>query len=633
MEDNQALQIERMELISNTMIIKSLCRPRAFERILGVRDSAVPDTGIRANDLAVGFELMVQPALHGILDRVIRFPDILGIAGDELLLRWWSKVQGDDGTSLSAAIDDEGTEIARIAGGIDGLMTSFRRAGVSWDSLSEVGKEANMLADDLLDIFGDCRISILSGDSDTSDAHRILQLTTLRHLRDYWIQGPESHTFRYCRGLATRWEQISRPGDSMFDIQSHRDPMRQVPKIDAGGFEPGWLIGKLAAVTVSLRETNLWVKGLPDPRVLLRESVDLDQAWEKGNAIFRAVEERYPNECEYGLEAPPTLPSPILSSLTAPDSHASAADSLASLLGRSALLIGSRDARSRLHIATIVSGLACKLQENRPIEIIRIFHFPESDGVSLAVLMPAVGMFSDASQWWVFHHAYRVGGTDASSSRDLAMLDETAGNLGGSVRYRDLVAVPAQRLLELCDTRQFQHLSEQVREQEKVASTIRGVFPELLSILLLSNARYHFIRTSVEISFDELGDREFDTVGVQLASHGADCRIIEVKGGSASRRNLEQAVERFADAVRAASQNRELLADTLGWPEPIKSVSGVFVAMARSVDIPEALERLNVEIWDLDRFKEELRRAKLPESRINLLEESLEVWEIGDFDF
>ena len=633
MEDTQALQIERMELISNTMIIKSLCSPRAFERMLRVRDSAVPNTGIRANDLAIGFELMAQPALHGILDRVIRFPELLGIAGDELLLRWWSMVQGDDGTILSTAIDDEGTEIARIAGGIDGLITSFRRAGVSWDSLAEVGKEANMLADDLLEISRDCRISVLSGVPDTSDAHRILQLTTLRHLRDYWIQGPESDIFRYCRGLVTRWEQISRPGDSMFDIQSHRDPMRQFPKIDAGDFEPGWLIGKLAAVTVSLQETDLWVEGLPDPGVLLRESADLDQAWEKGNAIFRAVEERYPDECEFGLEAPPTLPSPILPSLTAPDSQASAADSLASLLGRSALLIGSRDARSRLQIATIVLGLACNLQESRPIEIIRIFHCPESDGVSLAVLMPADGMLSDASQWWVFHHAYRVRGTDASSSRDLAMLDETAGNLGGSVRYRDLVAVPAQRLLDLCDTRQFQHLSEQVREQEKVASTIRGVFPELLSVLLLSKAGYHFIRTSVEISFDELGEREFDTVGVQLASHGGDCRIIEVKGGSASRRNLEQAVERFADVVRATSQNRALLADTLGWPEPIKSVSGVFVAMARSVDIPEALERLDVEIWDLDRFKEELRRAKLPESRINLLEESLEVWEIGDFDF
>ncbi len=632
MGDSRALQIERMELISNTMIVKSLCNPRAFERMLGMHDSAVPNTGIRANDLAVGFELMVQPALHGILDRVIRFPELLDIAGDELLLRWWRMVQGDDGTILLGAIDDAGTEIARIAGGIDGLITSFRRAGVSWDRLAEVSKEANGLADDLVEISRDCRISVLSGVSDTSDAHRILQLTTLRHLRNYWIQGPESNTFRYCRGLPTRWEHLSQPGDSMFDIQSHRDPMRESPEIDARDFESGWLIGKMAAVTVSLQETDLWVKGLPDPGVLLRESAKSDQAWEKGNAIFRAVEEQYPVECEFGLKAPPTLPSPILPWFTAAEVQASASDRLSSLLGRSPLLIGSRDARSRLQIETVVSGLACNLQRDRPIEIIRISHWPESEGVSLAVLMPAVGMFGDASQWWVFHHAYRVRGSDASSSRDLGRLDEIAGNLGGSVRFRD-VAVPAQRLLDLCDTRQFRHLLEQVRKQEKVASTIRGVFPELLSILLLSQAGYHFVKTSVEVSFDDLGEREFDTVGVQLASQGGDCKIIEVKGASASRRGLEQAVERFAEAVRAASQDRTLLADTLGWPEPIESVSGVFIAMARYIDISEALERLDVEIWDLDRFEEELRRAKLPESRINLLEESLEVWEIGDSDF
>lgn len=630
--DVRGLQIERMELMSNAMIVRSLCGPGAWDRMLDLRDSLVPDSGIRANDLAVGYELMAQPALHGILDRVIRFPDLLGIEGDEGLFRWWRIVQGDDGTTLDALIGGTGTEMERVAGGIDWLITSFRRSGVSWDRLADVSRDAGALSEELLEIADDCCIVVLSGDPDSIDAHRILKVSTIRHLRDYWAQGPLSETFRYCRGLPARWEHVAPPGDSMFDVQSQRDSLPRLPGFDRRDYEPGWLTGKLAAVTVSLQQLGLWSGDGPGPGALLRESVRLDRVWEAGNEIL-AAGVLHPEDCEFALAAPPTLPSPVLPSLTAPVSRVSPAERLASLLGRSALLIGSRDARSRLQIETIVSGLACILRDSRPVEIIRVFHSPESDGVSLAVLMPAVGMISDASQWWVFHHAYRVRDADAASSGELSRLDETAGDLGGSIRYRDLVDVPAQHLLNLCDSSQFQHLLQQVRQQEKVASAIRGVFPELLSFPLLSQAGYHHVRTSVEASFEGLGDREFDAVGIQLASRGGDCRIIEVKGGSASRRDLVREVERFDAAVRAVRENRAAFADTLGWPEKIRTVSGVFIAMARSADIPEPPGQVDVEIWDLDRFMEELRGAGLPETRIDLLEQSLEVWEVVGADF
>ena len=152
MMDDRVRQTERMEMMSNAMIVRSLCSPGAFERILGLRDSLVPDSGITANDLAVGFGLMAQPALHGILDRVIRFPELLDIEGDDELLRWWRVVQGDDGTTLDTLIGGTGTEIERIARGVDGLITSFRRSGVSWEGLAEVSREANRLADELLAI-------------------------------------------------------------------------------------------------------------------------------------------------------------------------------------------------------------------------------------------------------------------------------------------------------------------------------------------------------------------------------------------------------------------------------------------------------------------------------------------------
>ncbi len=630
MMDDRVLQTERLELMSNAMIVRSLCGPGAFDRMLELRNSVVPDSGIPPNDLAVGYSLMAQPALHGILDHVIRFPNLLGIEGDEGLFRWWRIVQGDDGTTLDALIGGTGTEMERIAGGIDLLITSFRRSGVSWDRLADVSRDAGALTEDLLEIAGDWRIVGPPGKPDGIDARRILEMSTVRHLRDYWAQGPLSETFRYCRGLPARWEHVAPLGDSMFDVQ--RDSLPRFPGFDERDYEPGWLTGKLAAVTVSLRQLGLWPGDVPDPAALLRESSQPDRAWETGNEILDAVRALHPEDDDFVLAAPPALPSPVLPSLTAPVSRVSPEERLASLLGRSVLLVGSRDARSRLQIETIVSGLACILRGRRPVEIIRVFHGPESDGVSLAVLMPAVGLFSDASQWWAFHHAYRVRDADAASSAELSRLGDIAGDMGGSIKYRDLYELPARSLLDLCDSRQFQYLLEQVRQQEKVTSAIRGVFPELLSIPLLSQAGYHLVRTSVEVSLEGLGDREFDAVGVQLESRGGDCRIIEVKGGSASRRDLAREVERFDAAVRAVRENRSTFADALGWPEEIRTVSGVFIAMARSADIPEPPGQMDVKVWDLDRFMEELRGAGIPGSRIDMLEQSLEVWEVEGVD-
>lgn len=626
------MQIGRMDLMSNAMIVRSLCGPGAFDQMLELRDSLVKEAGVRANDLAVGYALTVQPALHGILDRVVRFPGLLDIEGDEDLCRWWRRVQGEDGTTLGALVGGTGTEMERIAGGTDRLITSFRRSGVSWDRLGDVSGDAGALADELLEIARDCPVKALSGDPDGSDVRRILATSTIRHLRDYWAQGPISPTFRYCRGLPAHWVHVAPPGDSMFDVQSHRDSLRALPGFDERDYEPGWMTGKLAAATLSLHRLGLWPGALPTPAALLWESVRLDRVWEAGSRVLDVARVLHPDDGEFVLAAPPSLPSPVLPSLTAPASRVSAAERLASLLGRSALLIGSRDAPSPLQIETIVSGLACRLRDSRPIEIIRVFHSPESDGVSVAVLMPAAGIIGDASRWWVFHHAYRVRDADAGSSGELARLDEIAGNLGGSIKYSDLAGVPARTLLDLCDSGQFQNLLEQVRKQEKVTSTIRGVFPELLSVLLLSHAGYHYVRTSFKVSLAGLGNREFDAVGVQLASRGGDLRIIEVKGGSASRHGLDREVDRFGAAVRAVSENRVTFADALGWPEEIRTVSGVFIAMAGSIDIPDAPGQADVEIWDLDRFREELRGAGLPESRIDLLEESLEIWEVGDFD-
>ena len=219
-----------------------------------------------------------------------------------------------------------------------------------------------------------------------------------------------------------------------------------------------------------------------------------------------------------------------------------------------------------------------------------------------------------------------------AAMRGLGSLHDIADSLGSSINRIDLDGVPAERMLELCDDRAFLHQSRQVRDKERIASDIRGVFPELLSVALLSQAGYHLVRPSVEVQFDDVGRRQIDCAGVQLPGDGGDCRIVEVKGGAASRHDLDRAVRRFAQTVVLAGEQRTRIADALGWSQRIVTVSGLFIAMA-DIGVPEDLKGLGIEIWTLSRFKEELLEADIPASYVSLLDVSLEVWEEDKWDF
>ena len=124
------------------------------------------------------------------------------------------------------------------------------------------------------------------------------------------------------------------PGESMFDIQTHRDHMSMLPEYNPAEFEPGWMVGKLSAVTVSLGETEQWSGSLGNPYRLLRQNSDPDQAWEAGTRILRDTPGGDLTGFEFGLEQPLRLPAKILPSLSAQVSLADSVDRLAALLGR-----------------------------------------------------------------------------------------------------------------------------------------------------------------------------------------------------------------------------------------------------------------------------------------------------------
>ncbi len=629
MIEDRLTQADRLKLMSNAMLIKSLCSVTAFDRMLEIRNHVFSETGVKENDLALGYKLVVQSGLWGLLDGIIYSPGLLGLEPDYHLYRWWNIVQGDDLTKLRAALTDPDSELARVTSGIDDVITAYLRAGVSWEKLSEVNQRVEQIADELLEVAHTCRVSGRADSGQNQSLDQILLLGTVGLLQSSWFEDVGSPKFRYGRRKATEWKHLELPGESMFDIQTHRDQMRMLPEYDHTEFKPHWLIGKLSAVTVSLQETAQWSEALENPHKLLQQNSDPGRCWKAGRRIFRVTPSLDLEGLDYGLKQPTALPPRILPSLSAKVTLADPVDRLAALLGKRPKLIASRDSASRRHIEIIVSGLALELPDKHPIEILRIVHgseVNEPNEVSLALRMSS----GTSSEWWVFDRPYIAEGLNPSDDQRVALINDLAKRLGRDIEWTHLDDVPVESLLSLCDSRPFLRLLDQFKKQERIMQGIRRAIPELLSAQLLSQSGYPQVRISLNVTFPPDIKREIDSIGIRFTAAGSECKVIEVKGQSDSARDLDQHIGKFYETLRLVDTHRSVVEEALGTADPIQSVSGLFISMAKDVELADYASRPDLDFWDFDRFVEELLKAGFDELYVGLLQASLIFWE-SDF--
>ena len=237
---------------------------------------------------------------------------------------------------------------------------------------------------------------------------------------------------------------------------------------------------------------------------------------------------------------------------------------------------------------------------------------------------------SDGSEWWVFDRAYRVGEPDVGKDKTATRINRIAERLGQQIEWIDLTDVPVKRLLTLCDYRSFQRLRHKFEELERTAQRIRGAFPELLAVQLLSQTGYHPVRASLTITFPDCVEREIDAVGIRLANDLGVCRIVEVKKQSASQHDIERYIRRLNETVQLVDLNPSAIAKLVGFSGSIQSVSGLFISMAKDIDMSDFAKQYGIEFWNFDRFVDELRKAGFTERYTDLLQESLVVWE-NDF--
>ena len=653
MTEDQDTLSDRLLFFSDALVLKSLCNPVALKRLREIRDSDHFCTPRQKANLLLGYKLVVQTALYSMLDEIIMEPELLGLNDDVHLRRWWRRIQGEDGLILNAAITRQYSDLARVASGINGLLISLIQSGASWDLLFQVAESVCPLAEELLSIAGECPATTIAGTSAKLNSKEILPVCVIERLHEYLDERRQLFlAFTYSLRKPTEWMPMQHEGIGLGPlgiVETYRDHVSALP--DSPPLKSEWIIGILAAVTVSLQELELWGQGLPNPNEVFENAPDPLEAWNLAVGVLdNQLKGEFPS-FKYKLGSPAKLPSKILSTLSERVFLPNSADRLRALFAGNSLLLSSRYDLAVMYFEIVVAGLISTLPIDTKIEVLKIMHGSNQDDVipvSFAVLIPAIGLMGDYSVWWVFDRVYFINGPDEPYSPISSRVDEILARLDNRINLLELSHIPIDHLLSLSDEGSFQYLASQLKAQHRISSDLRGEMPELLSALLLVHSGYERTRVGLEVCFPDIGKKELDAIGVKSTSEGVKCLIVEVKGKSDSQYDLVNASQSFAEKVRSAGKNPSLLKEYLGYPGTIERVSGLFIAMApidnlgdsslpgplRDPASVKTIKKLiygqkNIEFWDFSRFVKELKEAGISDRYLDLLQKSLLPWHMG----
>ena len=670
MEENRDTEQIRLRFFADAFVLSTLCKPSSLESLSSVLAANRTHGQWWETHFLRGYKLVAETALYGLLDRIIRHPSLLEMEEDSRLSHWWAFIQGDDGTSLNAAISDESSRLGQVASRVDHIMTRLRKSVRPWQRFQGAAKEAGEFADLLCEVGHACAVASFDGNEGTPDTQALLKASAIERLDDFCVEHGElgiAYHYVHRESIRNVQPQWGAGLGSLEEAETSRD---HVPRPFLTTQMPDDLgVGVLAAVVISLREFGFSIE-LPElaDDVSPESRTGTEALTSAREALERAGARRCPS-MSFGLKPAQEIPVETIRALGGQPVAMRPEDRLRVLLSGSTQLVGSRDHFDVRRFEVLVEGIASLLPEDCPIDVLRVVHSDHPGGiesVSIGVSMPVPSVaLEDRSAWWVFYGVYMLDKFEPANRAAHEAIEAILRKLKGRIRLEEISEVLTKDLVDLIDESALREENRQLREQVQALKTLndklRGAIPEMLSGLLLARTGYRYVRTSHKVRYPGVGERELDAVGVRSSDSGAECLIVEAKGHYDSQHDLMKQVQRLEEKVQLARSNRQVVSQSLEIGEPITSFKGRFVAMAdlgdvlsyREEDVEEDAEEefsplgltrhvaevkelldgvADIEVWDYGRFKSELQQAGMPEEYIKLVERSVMTWHVGFLD-
>lgn len=600
---------KRLTLLLDLTVLEALCSADAVDRLRGESTAL---RGGHLKSLLLGYRLAIATPLYGMVEGVVDNPPMLGFEFDDGLYDFLHYSHNNKPASLSSAVSDPGSDLARLCHVFDDLHHSLRTTAPTLDDTVTVIQLCSSFAARLREIMTETRVVSLATGEEISNGASIFRGCLAHRILDYVYYGA-SMLFRAYE-MVWKGEAEYQPADDLFVriAETHLDdvalfpPNRIVPI--------AWMDGTVLGFRIVNQVNEL---GFPQTD---SERVD-KETWYEGIRAFgdRARhEDDWPREkiglTEFSL---PHIQS-MLEQIDEDTDHVSSSQRLTAILGPDTVhLMTSTESTAPLELEVMLRGAVMGRGDSK-VRLLLLAHSVASDDrewVSVAFRLPVYGAFSNASKWFLFYKMYHTGYVfDTDVARATTAVERLLSEFKGNLEVEELSGLDSEDFLPLCVPPAFRAMRALSLGAVETNAELRSGNSELLAAFWLVGQGYDNVKVSLRHA--ALGEFEYDAIGVK----NGECLVLEVKGSEISDHELEEQIRRFADKIDRLRGQLPDLAKALGYESHIRGISGLFVFLGDLGDFTPTVT--SIPLWDYNHFVEAVQAVGIPDRIVGLLDRS-----------
>jgi len=586
-----------------------------------------------------GLKLATVVAMDSYVHSVVDAPDLLGVKPDYDYYDY-THFTKSRGRSIARSAPRTNHTISKFVNNANILL--FRIIGINdWEFINSYRKEFDSFASALRNIFLNCYLARDSNGNQV-DVEFALNVDSTGHMiTNYTNLMPLLHIYtNYYHDFNTK---IIPPYDEAFDefqrdYQTRFDRINLMSEFLPKSIPDSWAVG----YAITIHET---MKSIISDKQMADKLVDLDP-------VVREIKhwaefERYPKKLDqvigppaffghykYSLREPPS--SNMVQELLGEPKARFSPERVLSILGNRARIVdsGSSSGAAYLNFICLLDGAL--IRSKRTNEKVRLAIFihkldGERENYSLGLFMPAYGKYglTNASMWWIFH--YIGNNHSGTASRQWG---QVWNKISRNAKHIELIYIEANEdeFLKYCEDPGYVRLDTEIRCIDQMVGRLRGTYPELLLANMLTNRGFYPVKLRIESGLlrghrDINGD--LDVVGFKIQGDTCEIVVFESKGGARSDIELDDDLVKFSNTVKLLSNNPNKLCDECGIRFRGKYlIKGYFVSMA---NMPNANVPENITFWDFAHFRDELKKAGVPDIYLDLLKQMPVQVDLGGF--
>ncbi len=561
MVDVSSRQIEsaRQMLFADALVLKTLCNRQALDNLEEIRSSLGPDHGSGSDlfSLMHGYKLVVATSLYGLLDCIVRHPELLGLEQDVRFQQSWAFSHKRQVIASGSAFTQPQSHFAMVITSMHDMMTQLRIAA-NWDSTKNAIGEAEPISNALWQSATACT-PVPFRNGDPPDTNESLRRGAIERLDDYLQDDRFGLTYEF---LWMNWKEPNASNSWIADedpfsgIETHLDSLPLLFPIKSSG--PRWFTGITAGMSVSISR-------------LVKGNNNRSSATELFNELLASqgkLKELLSDEMggvfhsqEFGLKGLPAANAQELLASSSSIPCIPPDERLQALVGNEPGAIVSIDPIGAMDFPVFIEGMTSNIHPDDLIEVLHVQHInPGGHGLtwfSLAVRAARFGYFTNFSKWWIFYKAYAVGPmVDSEAVLAERKIKETLDRFVERINLIPLEGIDPDALLSLFEPPVWRYVLEQTKRVNDVNSDLKGILPELLGTALVAHWDCPHIRVSFEprLLRDMGTEGELDVVAIQPASEGATCIVLEAKGKSTTDADLIEELKKFSSKLNVLKQ-------------------------------------------------------------------------------